>query len=674
MISVVSFKLEATPKQKRILNRYFETYYHFYQEAMKIVQKQMQAMYHSESWIEANDMVRSVVMAEEFKPFLKAKKVESKTGNLSYNYPVYSLEQVRQYILRKNEECHDKTNNQLRANEKFKKSDLEKENRRQETIKQSVLKMEQGDFDEKNYREYLSKLKTIKFGVLNSYHLNGGAGVILENSIRFLLKDLTNKYKKTCNMYTSTVGEIIIQKMIAPSILTIFDKKIDNPRSRRLGQYIIPHCKKMREFNTIQCGQFRGGDGATTPFKIDFENNSAVFYFPRRDDNKSKGLKGKEKHSIKIKNYDDYREKLIEKNRVSDQLYVKTKDKCHWFFKYPTLVQKMNRSGAISYELQITYNGSPSIEKKVGKGITGVSLSSSTVAIWSLNPKGVRGVQSLYPAFYDKKTYLASGQVFNELKENVRKSQKYFLASGQPITIQEAQKEFQRIQSQIEYEENKEIMEKVVRFDERENAIAKISYHYKRGQKSKKIRTPRYYRARNRAVGLMKANCRGRKQYYNSLANSILEAANEVHIARGRGDFSESLIASSDKETDLQKNSKAYQEMKNFASSDFELILKNKLRNCEKEDKYYLLSDEEISMIDTSNINCLVENYGIKSLVQSNLYHAFLLAHTQVNIGRRKMKKLDYETGFTKEEWLEFVRWSRKESCLRSFTIIEISK
>ena len=51
-----------------------------------------------------------------------------------------------------------------------------------------------------------------------------------------------------------------------------------------------------------------------------------MFYFPRRADNKLKGLKGKEKHVIKLKKYDIYRKNLIERNLLADKHYKETKD------------------------------------------------------------------------------------------------------------------------------------------------------------------------------------------------------------------------------------------------------------------------------------------------------------------------------------------------------------
>lgn len=668
MTSVVSFKMTPTPKQKRILNQYFGVYYKFYCESMKIVQKQMKKMYASQKWIEVNDMVRSVMMAPEFINFLrhgedKAEIINRDDSSLS------SLAQVRQYILKQSEEQYKMALIKLEKSGKAKERDWEREERRYNSVKKSLLKLEQsesGKLNEKIYREYLSKLKTIKFSILNSYHLNGGTGVPLESSVRFLLKPVTNKYRDLNNMYTSTVGEVIVLKMIVPSILSTFDRKVDNPKSKRIGEYLIPRYKRFNDFNTIQCGQFRGGAGTTTPFKINFEENKAMFYFPRRADNKLKGLKGKEKHVIKLKKYDIYRKNLIERNLLADKHYKETKDKSYWFFKYPTLIRKINRSGAVSYELQITYNGYPMNKKALGVGSVGISLSNTTVAVWSVEAKGIRQFQPLYPGFFEKKVYLANGKVFNG---DVKNSQKYFLASGIPLTIQEAQKEFQRIQSQIEYEENKEFMEKVIRFDEEGNDSGEVSYRFKRGQKSKKIRSLKYFRVRNRAIGLMKASSRIRKQYYNIFIGSILEHADEIHLGRGKGSFSKYLMNGRERETDSQKMSRIHKEIRNFASSDFETILKNKLRNYEGGDKFLLLSDIKLPTSNINEIEYSAENYGVESIVQSDMYHAFLLAHTNLIVrdnGREpqlsKSENIEWETKFSKEEWIEFVFWSQENA------------
>ena len=634
MTSVVSFKLKPTPKQKRILTRYFDLYYHFYFEAIQIVRKRMKEMYASEEWKTVVMMVRSARAIGEFKSIEEMKENE-----------ILTLNEIKQYLSQEYKRQHERTLKKIQGNAKKTDEEIEKEKTRYQKIIHSLQTWdEKKAFTQRDQKEVLTKLKTIKFGILNRYQLNGATGVAVENNVRGLLKPLTKEYKTHMNMYTATVGELVILKFIVPSILSVFDRKVEKTKSKWSRQYILPRAKKMNEFNSLQCGPFVGGQRVTTPFLIDFQNQVVQFYFSRRKDNQNQKKLGKEKHVIKMDKFDTYREKLILKELFSIDQFKKTGDKKYWFFKYPTLVRKVNRSGAINFQLQITYRGIPEQIKKIGRGRAGISLTHSTIATWSINKDGVRGVQMLFPAFFEKHSYSFDGKAFLGSFEELKNSKCHFFAEGKSLTFLELQKEFQSI------------------YHGRSNKPkrnGKIREYYKNEKRENFPESAKFKRFRRHESGLVKRIVRLRKQNYHIYINALLENADHIFLGKGKGCFSQFFIKKPANETPKYIEKRRQQEIRNFAVADFENILRNKMN-------YAGILENLVEVSDTLSIEMggeevkKIEFFGIEGEVQLDLFHAFCLAFQY----RDEQDNLT----FSKEQWNEFIKWNSAYLSSRTVT------
>ena len=130
---------------------------------------------------------------------------------------------------------------------------------------------------------------------------------------------------------------------------------------------------------------------------------------------------------------------------------------------------------------------------------------------------------------------------------------------------------------------------------------------YKYGQKKQRHFSQKYFRARNRASALQKAQVRRRKQIYHVLANQILETADEIRVLKTW-------------ETDsLQQSPQTFQMIQKFAPDDFLLILRNKMR--------YRNLENQLTLVDKSAFEQVLSEKN-----SDLLYQAFLL--TQVHLGQ----------------------------------------
>ena len=296
MTAVVTMKLKTSAKEKRILERYFRVYYSFYLQAMKLVQKQMRQLYQSSVWQENLSCLRQVMTAP--------------------NSENPEISAVFDYLCRENTKQHQLILTRLAG----KPAQLAKEDKRfAAKIQQIKLLQEktQVKLTDASAKTLLTWLKSLRFDYLNAYQLNSGTAVAKDANVRSLLAPLTKKFQQSHHMYTATIGNLVILNNIGPAIQAAFLKPTLD----------LPATKAFSDFTSLQCGPFCGGTLASTPFKIDFDKQCAVFYFPRRNDDKKRGLTGKEKHLLHFVKFDVYRQALVARNQAANQLYQQTGDK-----------------------------------------------------------------------------------------------------------------------------------------------------------------------------------------------------------------------------------------------------------------------------------------------------------------------------------------------------------